>query len=73
MNKQNITEKTKTQPDANLIVPKPLTPLREFWFYFSKNKEAVVGLVFIAIVVLQLFLLILSLPILLLNNSERLC
>ncbi|QYN45542.1 dipeptide ABC transporter permease DppC [Gilliamella sp. ESL0441] len=52
MNKQNITEKTNTQPDANSIAPKPLTPFCEFWFYFSKNKGAVFGLVFIAIVVL---------------------
>lgn len=52
MNKQDIAEKTNTQPDASLVAPKPLTPLGEFWFYFSKNKGAVVGLVFIVIVVL---------------------
>jgi dipeptide transport system permease protein len=51
MNKQVITEPTNTQ-DISLAVPKPLTPMREFWFYFSKNKGAVVGLVFIIIVVL---------------------
>ncbi|NUE96709.1 peptide transporter [Gilliamella sp. Choc4-2] len=51
MNKQVITEPTNTQ-DTSLAVPKPLTPMREFWFYFSKNKGAVVGLVFIIIVVL---------------------
>lgn len=51
MNKQVITEPTNTQ-DTSLVVPKPLTPMREFWFYFSKNKGAVVGLVFIIIVAL---------------------
>ena len=51
MNKQVITEPTNTQ-DTSLVVPKPLTPMREFWFYFSKNKGAVVGLGFIIIVAL---------------------
>ncbi|MCO6553281.1 MAG: dipeptide ABC transporter permease DppC [Gilliamella sp.] len=51
MNKQVITEPTNTQ-DTSLVVPKPLTPMREFWFYFSKNKGAVVGVVFIIIVAL---------------------
>lgn len=51
MNKQVITEATNEQ-DTSLVVPQPLTPLREFWFYFSQNKGALVGLIFIAIVVL---------------------
>lgn len=32
--------------------PKPMSPLGEFWFYFYQNKGAVVGLVFIAIMLL---------------------
>lgn len=51
MNKQVITEVTNEQ-DTSLVVPQPLTPLREFWFYFSQNKGALVGLIFIAIVIL---------------------
>ncbi|MCX8713027.1 dipeptide ABC transporter permease DppC [Gilliamella sp. B3464] len=51
MNKQVITEATNEQ-DTSLVVPQPLTPLREFWFYFSQNKGALVGLIFIAIVIL---------------------
>lgn len=51
MNKQVITEATNEQ-DTSLVAPQPLTPLREFWFYFSQNKGALVGLIFIAIVIL---------------------
>ena len=51
MNKQVITEATNTQ-ETSTVAPKPLTPMREFWFYFSQNKGAVVGLAFIVIVVL---------------------
>lgn len=51
MNKQVITEATNEQ-DTSLVLPQPLTPLREFWFYFSQNKGALVGLIFIAIVIL---------------------
>ncbi|OCG17505.1 peptide transporter [Gilliamella sp. wkB292] len=46
-----MTEATNEQ-DTSLVVPQPLTPLREFWFYFSQNKGALVGLIFIAIVIL---------------------
>ncbi len=30
-------------------VPKPMTPIQEFWHYFRGNKGAVVGLIFIAL------------------------
>ncbi|VEI62138.1 Dipeptide transport system permease protein dppC [Serratia fonticola] len=29
--------------------PKPMTPFQEFWHYFKRNKGAVVGLVYIVI------------------------
>ncbi|QHM77366.1 Dipeptide transport system permease protein DppC [Mixta theicola] len=32
--------------------PKPMTPLQEFWHYFKRNKGAVIGLVYIIIMVL---------------------
>ena len=30
--------------------PVPMTPLQEFWHYFKRNKGAVVGLVYVVIV-----------------------
>ncbi|ACS87658.1 dipeptide ABC transporter permease DppC [Musicola paradisiaca] len=36
-----------TEPVAN--APAPMTPLQEFWHYFKRNKGAVVGLVYVAI------------------------
>ncbi|EBA8953883.1 dipeptide ABC transporter permease DppC [Salmonella enterica] len=32
--------------------PAPMTPLREFWHYFKRNKGAVVGLAYVLIVIL---------------------
>ncbi|VDZ76061.1 dipeptide transporter permease DppC [Salmonella bongori] len=32
--------------------PVPMTPLREFWHYFKRNKGAVVGLAYVVIVIL---------------------
>lgn len=29
--------------------PKPMTPFQEFWHYFKRNKGAVVGLVYIVL------------------------
>jgi len=37
--------------NAPVIELKPLTPLQEFWKYFSSNKGAVVGLVYITIMI----------------------
>ncbi len=51
MNKPIVKEPTQTE-DSTLVAPKPLTPMREFWFYFSQNKGAVVGLAFITLVIL---------------------
>jgi len=34
------------------VAPKPMTPFQEFWHYFKRNKGAVVGLVYIIIVLL---------------------
>ena len=40
---------TTVPPQA---APQPMTPLQEFWHYFCRNKGAVVGLIYVAIVVL---------------------
>ena len=32
--------------------PKPMTPLQEFWHYFKRNKGAVIGLVYIVLMIL---------------------
>lgn len=37
--------------NAPVLELKPLTPLQEFWKYFSSNKGAVVGLVYICIII----------------------
>lgn len=39
---------TTTSPAMS--APKPMTPFQEFWHYFKRNKGAVVGLVYIIIV-----------------------
>ena len=33
--------------------PKPMTPFQEFWHYFRRNKGAVVGLIFITLMLLM--------------------
>ncbi len=38
--------------ENNLSAPAPMSPLREFWFYFRRNKGAVIGLAYIVIMVL---------------------
>lgn len=46
-----MTTSTKTSTtDITLTAPVPMTPLQEFWHYFSSNKGAVAGLVVIAII-----------------------
>jgi len=37
-------------PGSVTVAPKPMTPFQEFWHYFKRNKGAVVGLVYIVIV-----------------------
>ena len=39
-------------PGSVTVAPKPMTPFQEFWHYFKRNKGAVVGLVYIVIVLL---------------------
>lgn len=39
-------------PSSVTVAPKPMTPFQEFWHYFKRNKGAVVGLVYIIIVLL---------------------
>lgn len=41
---------TTTSPAIS--APKPMTPFQEFWHYFKRNKGAVVGLVYIVIVLI---------------------
>ncbi|RBP85032.1 dipeptide ABC transporter permease DppC [Marinomonas rhizomae] len=46
-----MTTSTETSTtDIPLTAPTPMTPLQEFWHYFSSNKGAVAGLVVIAII-----------------------
>lgn len=42
-----------TQLTENKVItaPKPMTPFQEFWHYFTRNKGAVVGLIYIGIMV----------------------
>lgn len=51
MSKEETLAQEMISQEETLIVPKPMTPLQEFWFYFKKNKGAVVGLVYIIFVV----------------------
>lgn len=39
-------------PGSVTVAPKPMTSFQEFWHYFKRNKGAVVGLVYIIIVLL---------------------
>lgn len=39
-------------PGSVNVAPTPMTPFQEFWHYFKRNKGAVVGLVYIIIVLL---------------------
>ncbi len=43
-----------TQMTENKVVaaPVPMTPMQEFWHYFKRNKGAVVGLVYVVIMIL---------------------
>lgn len=40
-----------TEPTV-VSAPKPMTPFQEFWHYFKRNKGAVVGMVYIIVMVL---------------------
>ncbi|VEC02268.1 Dipeptide transport system permease protein dppC [Cedecea lapagei] len=42
-----------TQLTENKVVaaPKPMTPFQEFWHYFKRNKGAVIGLVYVAVMI----------------------
>lgn len=46
-----IEESRPVAPEL-LYAKKPQHPLQQFWFYFSKNKGAVAGLLFIVVIVL---------------------
>ena len=43
-----------SQVTQNKVVtaPVPMTPMQEFWHYFKRNKGAVVGLVYVSIMIL---------------------
>ncbi|APS28242.1 dipeptide ABC transporter permease DppC [Pectobacterium brasiliense] len=40
-----------TEPVVN-SAPKPMTPLQEFWHYFKRNKGAVVGMVYVVLMLI---------------------
>jgi ABC-type antimicrobial peptide transport system permease subunit len=42
-----------SQVTENKVVaaPVPMTPLQEFWHYFKRNKGAVVGLVYVVVMI----------------------
>jgi dipeptide transport system permease protein len=46
-----------SQVTENKVVaaPVPMTPLQEFWHYFKRNKGAVVGLVYVAMMIIAVF------------------
>ena len=37
---------------SSAAAPKPMTPLQEFWHYFKRNKGAVIGLVYVVLMML---------------------
>lgn len=39
-------------PASVNVAPKPMTPIQEFWHYFKRNKGAVIGLVYIILMLL---------------------
>lgn len=39
-------------PASVTAAPKPMTPIQEFWHYFKRNKGAVIGLVYIILMLL---------------------
>lgn len=38
--------------EITVSAPKPMTPLQEFWYYFKRNKGAVVGMIYIIIMLI---------------------
>ncbi|MDX6916981.1 dipeptide ABC transporter permease DppC [Pectobacterium carotovorum] len=40
-----------TEPVVN-SAPKPMTPLQEFWHYFKRNKGAVIGMVYVVLMLI---------------------
>lgn len=51
MNNKNLSP-LSSEDVSYVIAPKIRTPLQEFWFYFSQNKGAIIGLAYIVIVFL---------------------
>ncbi|AKR79142.2 MULTISPECIES: dipeptide ABC transporter permease DppC [Edwardsiella] len=45
------TTAATTATSSGVPAPRPMTPLQEFWHYFRRNKGAVAGLIYVAIVV----------------------
>ncbi|HCW98432.1 MULTISPECIES: dipeptide ABC transporter permease DppC [Pantoea] len=39
-------------PASVAAAPKPMTPIQEFWHYFKRNKGAVIGLVYVVLMLL---------------------
>ncbi|RWR02273.1 peptide transporter [[Pantoea] beijingensis] len=43
---------SQINPGSIVAAPKPMTPFQEFWHYFKRNKGAVVGLVYVILMLL---------------------
>ncbi|MDF4667668.1 hypothetical protein P3526_25680, partial [Vibrio parahaemolyticus] len=43
---------TENKVTPVISTPAPMTPFQEFWHYFKQNKGAVVGLIYIVIMLL---------------------
>ncbi|KJV31396.1 dipeptide ABC transporter permease DppC [Pantoea sp. SM3] len=43
---------TTVDPASVSAAPKPMTPIQEFWHYFKRNKGALIGLVYIILMLL---------------------
>ncbi|CAK9886751.1 MAG: Dipeptide transport system permease protein DppC [Candidatus Erwinia impunctatus] len=43
---------SNTESGSSLAAPKPMTPFQEFWHYFTRNKGAVIGFVYITLIFL---------------------
>lgn len=42
---------TQVTESKVVAAPKPMTPFQEFWYYFKRNKGAVVGLVYVSLMI----------------------
>ncbi|OON40118.1 dipeptide ABC transporter permease DppC [Izhakiella australiensis] len=43
---------SQVTPESVSVAPTPMTPIQEFWHYFKRNRGAVIGLVYVVIMIL---------------------